>query len=62
MIIIIVVVITITMIMIIIIIMESRLCREACKDDWGSKQQAVKQDMLSQNLAAAQEQAKMAMF
>lgn len=38
--------------------------REARKDDWRSKQQAVKQDLLSQKLAAAnaQEQAKMAMF
>lgn len=38
--------------------------REARKDDWKSRQQAVKQDMLSQKLAAAnaQEQAKMAMF
>ena len=40
------------------------LYREARKDDWRSKQQAVKQDSLSQKLAAAnaQEQAKMAMF
>ena len=40
------------------------LFREARKDDWKSRQQAVKQDMLSQKLAAAnaQEQAKMAMF
>lgn len=40
------------------------LYREARKDDWRSKQQAVKQDLLSQKLAAAnaQEQAKMAMF
>lgn len=40
------------------------LSREARKDDWRSKQQAVKQDLLSQKLAAAnaQEQAKMAMF
>lgn len=40
------------------------LFREARKEDWRSKQQAVKQDLLSQKLAAAnaQEQAKMAMF
>ena len=40
------------------------LFREARKDDWKSRQQAVKQDMLSQKLAAAnaREQAKMAMF
>ena len=43
---------------------EFWMLREARKDDWKSKQQAVKQDMLSQKLAAAnaQEQAKMAMF
>ncbi|DBB00478.1 hypothetical protein WJX82_000952 [Trebouxia sp. C0006] len=38
--------------------------RESRKDDWRSKQQAVKQDLLAQKLAAAnaEEQAKMAMF
>lgn len=38
--------------------------RESRKEDWRSKQQAVKQDLLAQKLAAAnaEEQAKMAMF
>lgn len=39
-------------------------CREARKADWKIKHQAVKQDLMTQKLAAAnaEEQAKMAMF